>query len=240
MSVIQIKNIYKSFADLDVLTGVSFNLEMSKVLGLIGPSGGGKSILLKIIGQVLEADSGTVDYAGIMPEETGLMFQEGALFDSLSVFDNVAFPLVNGCVPTSAMPVSEQKRVAEKVMYILSRVGLEKHYDKFPAQLSGGMKRRVSLARTLVSVPRLALLDDPTCGLDPIASNVIMNLIIEMQKEMQSTMIIASQDLRRLFPYVDSIVALFDGSIAFQGTVDKLRKYDNQYVRNFVNCRYEL
>ena len=109
-----------------------------------------------------------------------------------------------------------------------------------PAQLSGGMRRRVSLARALVSRPRLVLLDDPTCGLDPVASSVIMNLIVELHREYQPTTIMVSQDLRRLFPAVDKIFGLFDGKISFAGTLEQLKKTDNTRLRTFASCRYDL
>lgn len=237
---IRIENLYKSFKDNHVLNDVSFEIPEGKILGLFGPSGGGKSVLLKVIAQVIDLDKGNINYQGLEKEDINLMFQEGALFDSLSVFDNVAFPLVDGRVPTSSLPIKKQKEVADKVMAILDRVGLREAYNKFPAQISGGMKRRASLARTLVSAPKLTLLDDPTCGLDPIASSVIMNLIVEIQKEMNSTMIIASQDLRRLFPVTDSNIALFDGSIAYQGVLESKELAEIGHINDFINCRYDL
>src|SRR5207244_3998957 len=149
--------------------------------------------------------------------EVGLMFQEGALFDSLNVLDNVAFPLVNGRVPTTILPKKVQEEVREKVMKILARVGLSRAVHKMPGQLSGGMRRRVALARALVSKPTLVLLDDPTSGLDPVASSIIMDLIVELHREYQPTTLMVSHDLRRLLPVVDRIVALFNGKICFSG-----------------------
>lgn len=235
-----VNNITKSFVDLDLLRGVSFELERGKISGLIGPSGCGKSVLLKILGGVIPADGGKFDTKGITPENISLMFQEGALFDSLTVFDNVAFPLVHGNVPTSSLSKATQLEVAEKVMAILAKVGLSKAAQKMPAQLSGGMKRRVSLARAVVSKPDLVLLDDPTCGLDPVASGVIMNLIKEMQEEYQPTVLLVSQDLRRLFPKVDKIIALSDGKIEFEGSLNELREKASDSLRHFVSCRYDL
>ena len=235
-----VKNLTKSFGDNLVLNDVSFEIPKGKILGLIGPSGGGKSVLLKILAKVIVSDKGQIDLEGLANSEINLMFQEGALFDSLSVFDNVAFPLVNGRVPTASLPKAKQSEIAEKILSILGRVGLKNSYNKLPAQLSGGMKRRTSLARTLVSVPKLTLLDDPTCGLDPIASSVIMNLIVEIQRELNSTMIIASQDLRRLLPVVDSFIALFDNKVIFQGSIDDLKNLTQPELKHFVECRFDL
>ena len=239
-SPIKINNISKSFGELHLLKDVSFELKKGSVVGLLGPSGSGKSVLLKLIAGVLPLDSGNIDLAGIDRSQISLMFQEGALFDSLSVFDNIAFPLVNGKVPTATLPRRKQLEVSEKVMSILARVGLSKAAEKMPAQLSGGMRRRVSMARALVSHPALVLLDDPTCGLDPVASGVIMELILELQAEQKNTVIIVSQDLRRLIPNVQEILALFDGRIEFRGTIDELKQNANEEILHFINCRYDL
>jgi len=170
----------------------------------------------------------------------GLMFQEGALFDSMSVFDNIAFPLVGGKVPTGSLPVAQRREVRDKVSDILARVGLSNAAFKMPGQLSGGMRRRVSLARALVGRPRILLLDDPTSGLDPVASSVIMGLIVQLHREYNPTTVMVSHDLRRLIPVVDRVLALFDGAIAFDGTVDELTHVAPAFVRSFVACRYEL
>lgn len=237
LSISQIK---KSFGQKPVLTGATLEVEGPSIIGLIGPSGGGKSILLKIIGSVVRADSGVVKISDGKACSVSLMFQEGALFDSLNVFDNIAFPLVNGKVPAVNLPSHIRDEVKDKVSEILSRVGLLKAASKMPAQLSGGMRRRVSLARALVTRPKLVLLDDPTCGLDPVASNVIMNLIVELHKEYLPTTIMVSQDLRRLFPVVEKIFALFDGKITFNGTLDQLKNSDDTRLRTFASCRYDL
>ena len=215
-------------------------VESGSITGLVGPSGAGKSILLKIIGQVLQPTSGAVRFARFGQADVSLMFQEGALFDSLDVFNNVAFPLVGGRVPVFTLPAQQRDEVQSKVESILARVGLSKALLKFPAQLSGGMRRRVSLARALVARPRYVLLDDPTCGLDPVASSVIMELIIELQQEYRPTMLIVSQDLRRLLPMVEHIVALFAGKVVFNGTLEQLRHSPNDELKHFIACRFNL
>ena len=242
-NAIEIQNICKTFYSSvntegnKVLKGVNLVIKKGTISGLIGPSSGGKSVLLKIISKVLRQDSGTVD---LRTSSSSLLFQEGALFDSLNVFDNVAFPIVSGKVPTYLLKASIQEEVTSKVNKILDKVGLLWAKNKMPAELSGGMKRRVSLARALVSNPELVFLDDPTGGLDPVASSVIMNLIIESQKEFKSTMVIVSHDLRRLLPAVEKVYALFSGTITFSGTLPELKSSSDAYVKDFVKCRYDL
>lgn len=239
--MLQVNDLYRSFGDRPVLQGVSFALKPESINGLIGPSGGGKSVLLKIIANTCKCEYGSVIFdKGCSLADVGLMFQEGALFDSMSVYDNVAFPLVGGKVPTNSLPEEVRSMVCGKVAEILSRVGLLKAAYKMPGQLSGGMRRRVSLARALVSRPRILLLDDPTSGLDPVASSVIMDLIVELHREYKPTTVLVSHDLRRLLPAVERVLALFDGAIAFDGTVAELAQSAPAFIRSFVSCRYEL
>lgn len=235
-----IDSVYKNFDDLELLKGVSFNLKPGSITGLIGPGGCGKSTLLKILAGLQKPDSGLIIDSLNIRQKMGLMFQEGALFDSISVLDNVAFPLTQGRVPCETLEQSEALRVSELAASILSRVGLRKALHKLPAQLSGGMRRRVSLARALVSKPKLLLLDDPTFGLDPVASSVIISLIKELHQEYLPTTLIVSQDLRRLLPMVDTIVALFDGKVRFIGSLDNLRDFDSPNIKKFVSCRFDL
>ena len=239
--MLQVKNISRSFDELEVLDGVSFDVETGSMLGVIGPSGCGKSVLLKAIGQVDEQYGGDVVYpSGVDMDEISLMFQEGALFDSLSVLDNVAFPLVAGKVPVYLLEPELRDEVIGKVEEILSRVGLSDAIFKMPAQLSGGMRRRVSLARALVARPELLLLDDPTCGLDPVASSVIMDLIVEMHADYSPTTIIVSQDLRRLLPIVEKIAAIWDGKTCFHGSLGELEQTAPEYLMEFVSCRFDF
>lgn len=238
--MLRVCDIQHSFGHRKVLDGVSFSLPDECLAGLIGPSGGGKSVLLKLIGRVLCEQHGKILHEGRCGESLSLMFQEGALFDSLSVFDNIAFPLVGGRVPTYILDSETQERVRVAVSEILARVGLSKAAHKVPAQLSGGMRRRVALARALVSKPRLLLLDDPTAGLDPVASSVIMNLIVELHREYKPTTLIVSHDLRRLFPAVDRILALFDGRICFDGQLGELETFRHPLIHKFVTSRYDF
>jgi phospholipid/cholesterol/gamma-HCH transport system ATP-binding protein len=279
--MLRVEGVQKSFAAHTVLRDVSFRLPAGSIGGLIGPSGSGKSVLLKIIGGVISASKGMVTTGTCIDDEDSqidlpnantrtdlpehlrntsagcramsLMFQEGALFDSFSVLDNVAFPLVSGNVPLAILPLRQRTVVAQAALEMLDRVGLRAAAHKFPGQLSGGMRRRVSLARALVPQPRVLLLDDPTCGLDPVASSVIMQLIVDLHRELKPTTLIVSHDLRRLLPNVEQVVALFNGSVCFQGTLAALatpqmvgeacslpKESSLREVRHFVSCRYDL
>jgi phospholipid/cholesterol/gamma-HCH transport system ATP-binding protein len=239
--VLKITALSRSFGDTPVLKDVNFSLKPASITGLIGPSGGGKSTLLKIIGNTCRADGGWVSFPqGCTHRDVGLMFQEGALFDSLSVYDNIAFPLVGGRVPTTELPRQQREEVCDKVSDILARVGLSAAAYKMSGQLSGGMRRRASLARALVSRPKILLLDDPTSGLDPVASSVIMDLIVGLHREYQPITFLVSHDLRRLLPAVERILALFDGTIVFDGSLPELASGAPAFVRSFVSCRFEL
>ncbi len=237
MIALSAKNITKKFSENIVLADLSISLEASKIYGLIGPSGSGKSVLLKTLAGIYPPDGGTItsNYKTI-----SLMFQEGALFDSMSILDNVAFPLVNGSVPVSNLPSHQRTKVGEQVSYILERVGLLNAAHKMPSQISGGMRKRASLARALVARPDVVFLDDPTSGLDPVSSNVIMKLITDLHSEYKPTMILVSHDLRRLLPQVERIFAMFKGKIIFEDDLDNLRKVEQGSLRDFVSCRFDL
>jgi phospholipid/cholesterol/gamma-HCH transport system ATP-binding protein len=243
LKMITASHVRRAFGEKLVLKDVSLQLAPGALAGLIGPSGGGKSVLLKILSGVADFDAGVIDRGTINIGDTAdvsLMFQEGALFDSINVFDNVAFPLVNGFVPTVILSHRKQREVHAKVEEILAAVGLSKASTKMPGQLSGGMRRRVSLARALVARPKLVLLDDPTSGLDPIASRIIMELIVKLHEQYKPTMLMVSQDLRRLLPVVNEVFALFDGRITFHGSVAELVSKGPADVRHFVACRYDM
>lgn len=223
----------------NVVAGVTLDISAGSITGLIGPSGSGKSTLLKLLSGIIKPKEGEILFHEEDPK-IGLMFQEGALFDSLSVLDNVAFPLVNGMVPVSRLPNKVREPVVERCMHVLNRVGLSKAVHKMPGQISGGMRRRASLARAIVGRPSLLLLDDPTAGLDPIASSIIIDFILEIYREYHPTTIIASHDLRRLLPAVDSILFMQDGTIAWSGETKTLPSLDNKLITDFVSCRYDI
>ena len=238
--MLKVNNLEKSYGTNKVLGGVSFSIEQGSLSSIIGPSGGGKSVLMKIISGFVTPDRGNVEYGCITKDKISFMFQEGALFDSISVLDNVAFPLVEGRVPVSQLSANERREVCQRAFEALDSVGLAQAALKMPGQISGGMRRRVSLARAFVSRPDLMLLDDPTAGLDPVASSVIMNLVVKLHQDYRPTMLIISHDLRRLLPIVESVFCLFDGTIQFSGTVPELTSKASEEIKHFVACRFDL
>lgn len=232
--MLSVNSLAKSFNGNNVIDGVSFELADSELIGLVGPSNGGKSVLIKLLGGILEADSGQAAFNDEQDKSRiGFSFQEEALFDSMSVIENVAFPLlVHRTFP--------HDQAMEKAHQMLSEVGLAQAMNKVPGQLSGGMRRRVAIARALVNRPKLAFLDDPTSGLDPVAANVIMNLILKLHKELQSCFVIVSHDIRRLLPHVERVLALFEGQILYDGCPKALVKDAPQNVLNFLSTRFDF
>jgi phospholipid/cholesterol/gamma-HCH transport system ATP-binding protein len=235
--MIRASGLIKKFGDKEVLNGVDIALAPGRVYGLIGPSGAGKSVLLKTLAGIYPPEAGGIERDH---ETMSLMFQEGALFDSMTVFDNTAFPLVDGRVPVANLSRAEKTDVTEKVSYILERVGLKDAAFKMPSQISGGMRKRAALARALVAKPQVVFLDDPTSGLDPVSSNVIMKLIRDLHGEYNPTMVLVSHDLRRLLPQVEEIISMFEGQIIFQGDLNTLRGVPAGELRHFVSCRFDL
>ncbi len=232
--MLEVRGVHKSFAETPLLKNINLSVESGEYLGLIGPSGTGKSILLKIVSGILDSDSGSVELKDENNRKSsiGFLFQSGALFDSMSVLENTMFPI-------QQEPDLSYEEAAGRAYELLSIVGLAKSIYKLPGQLSGGMQRRVALARALVANPKLVLLDDPTAGLDPVAANVIMDLIETLHKRYHPTILLVSHDLRRLIPHVDRLVCLFDGEVVFD---DKKSNIVNapKDVLSFVSTRFNL
>ncbi|MDD2942441.1 MAG: ATP-binding cassette domain-containing protein [bacterium] len=245
--VIVAENISMSFNGRPALNGVSLVLKPEEVIGLIGPSGGGKSILLKILGGVIAPQSGSLGYfvenkpRSYHDMSVGFLFQEGALFDSKSVIENVAFPMLEAASGNFGL-VSEVSRedAYSRALLMLDEVGLRAAAEKHPGQLSGGMRRRVALARALVANPDLLLLDEPTGGLDPVASSVILELIAELHRLHKPTIVIVSHDLRRLIPRVERVIGLFDGEVVCDTEPSSMLDVCSGRVLSFVSSRYEF
>ncbi len=237
---IKIRNLHKAFGKKQVLNGVDLDVHKGESLVVIGGSGTGKSVLIKCIQGLLMPDSGSIQIDGIeivnenpevidsMHSQMGMLFQGGALFDSLSVWENVAFDLIQnrGCNKKKA------KIVAIKV---LRQVGLgEDIADLYPSELSGGMQKRVGLARAVVTRPEIIFFDEPTTGLDPIMADVINDLIIESAKDLGATTLTITHDMASARKIADKIAMLYEGKIIWYGTVKELDKTDNPYVRQFI------
>jgi phospholipid/cholesterol/gamma-HCH transport system ATP-binding protein len=236
--MIEIRELYKSFNGQEVLRGVSLRIERGEVLALIGMSGFGKSVLLKHIIGLMKPDRGQVliDQQNIfqlkgksleqMRTRFGFLFQGGALFDSLTVFENVAFLLRE----KTAMKEAEIKA---RVLFELEQVGMLGAQDKNPAELSGGMKKRVALARALVMDPEIMLFDEPTTGLDPVTSSLIQRFIRECHERLKFTGIIVTHEIPKIFEIVDRVALLNQGKIAEVGTPDQILESTHPAVAQF-------
>jgi phospholipid/cholesterol/gamma-HCH transport system ATP-binding protein len=237
--MIRMENLHKSFGGLEVLKGVSLQVQKGEILALIGGSGHGKTVILKHVAGLMKPDLGKVyvngkDLYGLRGDELeqlrsqlGFLFQSGALFSSLTVFDNVAFPL-------REKTHSGEREIREKVLNVLEQVGLRGAEDKYPAQISGGMIKRTALARSVVRDPEIMLFDEPTTGLDPVIAHTILDLVKSIHKKLGFTGIIVSHELSRVFQIVQKVAMLQDGVILFVGTPDEIMVSEHPVVRQFV------
>jgi phospholipid/cholesterol/gamma-HCH transport system ATP-binding protein len=237
--MIEMENLHKSFQDLEVLKGVSLQVEKGQILALIGGSGHGKTVILKHVAGLMKPDRGRVyvngrDVYNLRGDELeqlrshlGFLFQSGALFSSLNVFDNVAFPL-------REKTRLGEREIREKVLNVLEQVGLKGAEDKYPAQISGGMIKRTALARSLVRNPEIMLFDEPTTGLDPVIAHTILDLIKSIHKDLGFTGIIVSHELSRVFQIVQKVAMLHEGLILFVGTPEEIMTSADPIVRQFV------
>jgi phospholipid/cholesterol/gamma-HCH transport system ATP-binding protein len=239
MSFIQLNQVSKSFGSHVVLDGLDLSIEAGQSLVVIGASGTGKSVLLKHIVGLLKPDFGEVWFDGNrvddMPERDlmelrqrfGFLFQMGALFDSLNVGDNIAFPLQEH----TRKPPDE---IREVVAHRLRMVGLPGIEKKMPAELSGGQRKRVALARAIALEPQVILYDEPTTGLDPVRSDVINQLILKLGQELKVTSITVTHDMASAFKIADRIVMLHHGKLVFDGTPAQIQQTDDPIVHQFV------
>jgi phospholipid/cholesterol/gamma-HCH transport system ATP-binding protein len=238
--MIKLVDVYKSFNGHEVLKGVNLEIADGKTTAIIGRSGGGKSVLLKHIIGLLRPDKGQVlvDSTDIsrlnnrdlnkIRKRFGILFQGGALFDSLTVYDNIAFPLRE---KTRLKENEIRKMVDEK----LEQLGLLGMGYKYPAEISGGMKKRVGLARALIMDPEIMLFDEPTTGLDPIMKNAIYNLISKMHKKFGFTAVVVSHEIPDIFGIAHYVAMLNNGVIVESGRSTDIQKSTNPVVREFVS-----
>ncbi len=233
-------DIYKSFGDNHVLNGIDLDVQEAETLVIIGRSGCGKSVFLKHIIGLMKPDAGTITVDGQdvtklkgqalndVRRKFGMVFQGSALFDSLTVGGNVGFFLEQ----YSRLSPAE---IAEVVEEKLRLVGLENISDMSPAELSGGMKKRVSLARALAHDPEIVLYDEPTTGLDPIMADVINDLIIKMDEQLAVTSVVVTHDMASAYKIADRIAMMYGGKIITIGTPDEIKHSRNDYVQQFIN-----
>jgi phospholipid/cholesterol/gamma-HCH transport system ATP-binding protein len=240
-SAIAIQNVTKSFGEQRVLDGVSFLVQRGETVAVLGRSGTGKSVLLRILVGLEVPDSGAAFILGTNMTEAspqdiaaarkqmGFLFQHAALYDSLTVAENVAFPLVHHRKDLS--PSEQKDRVAD----LLKEVGLEGHLNKMPSDISGGMQKRVGLARALALDPVVLLLDEPTAGLDPISSGEIDELVLKLQKEHQLASIVVTHDMVSAKTIATRIALMDNGKIVIEGSFDDLQKSDERFVSQFLH-----
>jgi phospholipid/cholesterol/gamma-HCH transport system ATP-binding protein len=238
--VISFRNVRKSFGDREVLKGITFDAPAAQILFILGTSGTGKSVLLKNIVGLLKPTSGQilvdgVDITGYSEKEMfsvrrmcGMVFQQPALFDSLTVFENVAFGL------RKHQPELSEEQTAARVKECLSLVHLQGIEAKTPQEISYGMQKRVSLARTVAVNPRILLFDEPTTGLDPVTTNAINNLIFELSRSLRTTSLVVSHDMHCALDIADHILVLDKGEIVDQGSPAQLKKSRHPLVQDFL------
>ncbi len=237
--VIKMEHLKKSFGNNHVLRDINLVINKGENLAILGQSGTGKSVLIKCIVGLVEIDDGKLFIYGkniseLKDEElietqkkVGFLFQSGALYDSMTVRENLEFPLRK---QLSSIPKDKLESIVKEA---LSDVGLDKAIDKTPSELSGGMRKRLGLARTLILKPEIMLYDEPTTGLDPITSKEISNLILEVQKKYNTTSVIITHDIECTKLTANRIIVLKDGVCAAEGTFDDLEKSADPWVRSF-------
>lgn len=242
---ISVRGLQKSFGANSVLRGVDLDVEAGRSLVVIGGSGSGKSVLLKCILGIMRSEQGVVEIDGrniarqtdsdrrFMTGQTGMLFQGAALFDSLPVWENIAFRLIYS-------ENKSRKAAKEKAIDCLAQVGLAPEVGELqPAALSGGMQKRVSLARAIASDPKILFFDEPTTGLDPIMADVINNLIVERVKALGATAISITHDMASARKIADEIAMLYQGRIIWRGKPDEIERSGNPMVDQFVHGRAE-
>ena len=237
--VINIQNLKKSFGKKTVLTDINLEVHRGENLVVLGKSGQGKSVTIQCLVGLLTPDSGSIKVFGDevteMNEEElkqlrmkiGFLFQSGALFDSMTVRENLEFPL------TRILKMKDQHEIDERINEVLEGVGLPDAIDKLPSDLSGGMRKRIGLARTLIIKPEIMLYDEPTTGLDPITSREISELILSMQKKYKTTSIIITHDMECARIASDRVVIMNDGEYIAEGTFQSLHKSTNEIAKEF-------
>jgi len=237
--IIDVRGVRKSFGPTQILDGVSFRLRKGENLVILGKSGTGKSVLIKCIVRLLEADGGTIDVLGKevnalsqkelaeVRQSIGFLFQSAALYDSMTVRENLEFPL------RRIGKKLTQAEIDEKVVEVLENVGLPDAIDKMPSELSGGMRKRIGLARTLIVDPAIILYDEPTTGLDPVTSDEISQLINHVQKRYGTSSIIITHDIECVRTVADRIIMLKEGRVYKEGSLEDFETSDDPLIQSY-------
>jgi phospholipid/cholesterol/gamma-HCH transport system ATP-binding protein len=237
--VIAIEDLRKSFGSQMVLNGISLAVSRGETLAVLGRSGTGKSVLLRLVIGLEKPDSGSIrihgqdiaglalDQMGEIRKKMGFVFQQAALYDSLTVEQNVAFPMQH-----HKKDISKAER-SDRVRQLLAEVGMEGNLAKMPSDISGGMQKRVGLARALALEPDILLLDEPTAGLDPISSAEIDDLVLKLQQEHHMASIVVTHDLHSAKTIADRLALLNEGNVVIEGSFEELQKSDDRFVKEF-------
>jgi len=245
--MIKLRNLRKSFGKQDVLLDVNLDIRRGETIVIIGQSGGGKSVILKHMIGLLQPDGGEVSVDNVtistpkffdthtIRKRMGMLFQMGALFDSMNTGENIAFAL------REHHPELSEKQIQDTVTEKLKLINLVPEFrTKMPNELSGGMKKRVALARAIALSPEILLYDEPTTGLDPITSDVINDLILDMQSKLGVTSVVVTHDMVSAFKVADRIAMLYKGRIIEIGTVDEIKNTENPFVKQFITGQRNL
>ena len=235
---VDIKGLKKSFGSKDVLKNINLTLAKGENLVVLGKSGTGKSVLIKCMMRLIQADEGSIEVLGknilllkekelnTMRKSIGFLFQSAALYDSMTVGENLEFPL------RGEKQISSEEK-SKRVLEALKNVGLEDSVNKMPSELSGGMRKRIGLARTMMLKPKIMLYDEPTTGLDPVTSKEISKLILEVQKKYETASIIITHDMECARITANRILILKEGEVLMEGTYEELKKSNDEWVRSF-------
>jgi len=230
---IKVKNLIKTFNEKKVIDNVSFEVNNGEILSIVGFSGSGKSTILKIICGLLDYNGGEIDTE---KGDIAMVFQYSALFDSLNVFDNIAFALKER---KELRKKYTEKQLKDIVAQKLELVGLSGIENKFPSELSGGMQKRVSFARAIVTEPQIILYDEPTAGLDPISSTLIEDYIVRLKNETNAASIVVTHQMSTITRTADKVLMLYGGKCVFYGTPEELCKQETPYTKQFVSASLE-
>ena len=230
---IEVKNLIKTFADKTVINDVSFKVQDGETLAIVGFSGSGKSTILKLICGLIKQDSGEIITSD---GDIAMVFQYSALFDSLNIADNISFALHERRDLRNKYTEQEISKIVTEKLALVGLKGIEK---QFPSELSGGMQKRVSFARAIVTEPNTILYDEPTSGLDPISSTLIEDYIVRLKEETQAASIVVTHQMSTITRPADRVIMLYDGKIVFEGTPQDMLKQDNEYTKQFVTASLE-
>ncbi len=235
-----VKGLRKAFGSQTVLNGIDLTVARGETLAIMGRSGTGKSILLKLLIRLQQSDAGSIrihgreigelDLAELneIRKKVGFLFQQAALYDSLTVEENVAFPMTRH---TTLSPAERKNRVRE----LLASVGMERDLAKMPSQISGGMQKRVGLARALALDPEILLFDEPTAGLDPITAGEIDRMILELKERRKITSLVATHDIHGARSFSDRVVMLNEGNVLIEGSFEDVRRSQDEFVTRFLS-----